>query len=107
MYSGIHKGSWAHDTCSSTPSARTWTPNYGPLSNAQLDVAPNPGNDWFDIRNADEGNILVTDLYGRQILEANLAQMGNRINTKQWIPGTYVIRVSTATEQRTTLWIKK
>ncbi|MBK7344724.1 MAG: T9SS type A sorting domain-containing protein [Saprospiraceae bacterium] len=98
---------WAHDTCSSTPSARTWTPNYSPISNAQLVVAPNPGNDWFDIRNADEGQILVTDLYGRQIFEANLAKVGNRINTKQWIPGTYVIRVSTATDQRTTLWVKK
>ncbi|MEZ5030886.1 MAG: T9SS type A sorting domain-containing protein [Saprospiraceae bacterium] len=97
---------WAHDTCSTPPSARSWTPNYTPVSNAQLDVAPNPGNDWFDIRNADEGQILVTDLYGRQILEANLAQVGNRVYTRNWLPGTYVIKLMTSSEQRTTLWIK-
>lgn len=71
---------WVLDTCSTPPSARSWTPNYTPVSNAQLDVVPNPGGDWFDIRNADEGQILVTDLYRSD--QAHLGELMDR--TELW-----------------------
>ncbi|MCF8238760.1 MAG: T9SS type A sorting domain-containing protein [Saprospiraceae bacterium] len=100
---------WAHDTCSVPPAAREWKPNRAPVSNSNLAIAPNPGGDWFDIRNADEGTIEVADIYGRLVFTGDIAKIGTRIDTRTWHSGTYIIRLSSGEFGRgaSLIWVKK
>jgi hypothetical protein len=85
------------------------TPVREPLAQQALELVPNPASDWVNIPrlNEQDGILTVFDAAGRQILHKKINAFQQQIPVRDWIPGVYVFRLSTAGQVFTGKLVKK
>ncbi len=57
-----------------------------------LEISPNPFNEQLALTTPENGQLVVTDLSGRIILQQDISEGQNSLNTKDWVSGVYFVR---------------
>ncbi len=63
---------------------------------SQVTVLPNPATDYFMITNAANSNVTVYDITGKVVLTKRITTANAVINTSNWQPGVYFVRITNA-----------
>lgn len=79
-----------------------------PIKSMELNIYPNPANDYIDIVNENENAIAyLLDINGRTISEVNLTKSNNRMDLTSIPAGVYIVKVIDGNQVKTTKLLKK
>ncbi len=88
------------------------TAQIGLLSNEsyvknKINIFPNPANDFIQLSNIDQANIVITDMTGKVVLIQNNVSEDASINISNLTSGVYFVSVNAENTQETIKFIKK
>lgn len=97
---------WVMGSCS-TSSSRTFQNHVNSTTNAKpAALHPNPGSDYLQVQGESGQMLIIRDLYGRIVHQALIAADVIRVNTIDWTPGVYVVKIGETDDSETMIWIK-
>jgi hypothetical protein len=73
----------------------------------KINIFPNPANDFIQLSNIDQANIVITDMTGKVVLNQNNVSEDASINISNLTSGVYFVSVNTENIQETIKFIKK
>jgi hypothetical protein len=72
-----------------------------------VSLFPNPANDFIQLSNIDQANIVITDMTGKVVLNQNNVSKDASINISNLTSGVYFVSVNAENTQETIKFIKK
>ena len=72
-----------------------------------INVFPNPFDNSITITSINAGNIIITDLTGRIILQEKISSGVTKLDSSSWSSEMYIVTIKTENQTKTTKIIKK
>ena len=73
----------------------------------KINVFPNPFDNSITITSINAGNIIVSDLTGRIILQEKISSGATKLDSSSWSSEMYIVTIITENQTKTTKIIKK